>query len=104
MIYIMNVCNWWVNLFTKKVRSSIDGGSYNDFTTMFWILKYLQHSIDVWNKNNGGIMLKIWDQQDVSILEIIYGNKHFEPINIYNEIVNEHITLIIQRFKIIIYK
>jgi hypothetical protein len=49
-------------------------------------------------------MLKIWDQQDVSILEIIYGNKHFEPINIYNEIVNEHITLIIQRFKIIIYK
>jgi hypothetical protein len=104
MIYIMDVCNWWVNPFTKKIRSSIDGGSYSDFTPLFWILKYLQDSIDVWNKNNGGIMVKVGDQQDVSILDIIYRNKHFEPINIFNEIVNEHISLIIQRFQIINYK
>jgi hypothetical protein len=44
------------------LRSSIDGGSYNDFTTIFWILKYLQHSIYVWNNNNGRIMVKIGDQ------------------------------------------
>jgi hypothetical protein len=24
-------------------------------------------------------MVKVGDQQDVSILDIIYGNKHFEP-------------------------
>lgn len=46
------------------------------------------------------IMVKVRDQQDVSILDIIYGNKHFEPINTLNEIVNEHISLIIQRFQI----
>ncbi len=46
----------------KALRSSIDGGSYNDFTTMFWILKYLQHSIYVWNKNNGRVMVKERDQ------------------------------------------
>jgi hypothetical protein len=46
----------------KALRSSIDGGSYNDFTTMFWILKYLQHSIYVWNKNNGQVMVKGGDQ------------------------------------------
>jgi len=45
----------------KTFKSSIDGGSYNDFTIMFW-KKYLQHSIYVWNKNNGRVMVKGGDQ------------------------------------------
>jgi hypothetical protein len=38
------------------------------------------------------------------MLDIIYGHKHFEPINISNEIVTEHITLTIERFQITNYK
>jgi hypothetical protein len=38
---------------------------------------HLQHQIYVWNKNNGQILVKVRDQYDVSILNIIYRNNHF---------------------------
>jgi hypothetical protein len=37
----------------------------------------LQPQTYVWNKNNGQILVKIRDQYDVSILNIVYGNNHF---------------------------
>jgi hypothetical protein len=36
-----------------------NGGLWGDFIAMFWISKYLQHSIHVWNKSNGKIMSKL---------------------------------------------
>jgi hypothetical protein len=37
----------------KMSISSIDGGFWGDFTTIYWIYEYLHHSIYVWNRNNG---------------------------------------------------
>jgi hypothetical protein len=36
-----------------------NGGLWGDFIAMFWISKYLQRSIHVWNKSNGRIMSKL---------------------------------------------
>jgi hypothetical protein len=44
-------------------------------------------------------MVKIKDQYDASILNIVYGNNHFEPLDIYNDIFNEHDKLTTQRFQ-----
>ncbi len=29
------------------------GGLWGDFTTMYWISRYLEYPINVWNRNNG---------------------------------------------------
>jgi hypothetical protein len=83
----------------KMFKSTIDGGLWGDFIAMFWISKYLQHLIYVWSKNNGQIMVKVEYQYDVSILNIVYANNHFEPLNISNNNFNEHDKLTIQRFQ-----
>jgi hypothetical protein len=56
---------------------------------MFWISKYLQRSIHVWNKSNGRIMSKLgWNEYNTEILHIVYGNNHFEPTTMHNQIFN----------------
>jgi hypothetical protein len=32
--------------------STLDGGLWGDFTTIYWIYEYLDCSIHVWNKRN----------------------------------------------------
>jgi len=55
---------------------------------MFWISKYLQCPIHVGNKNNGRIMSKIWNEYNIENFHLVYGNNHFEPITMHNQIVN----------------
>jgi len=57
------------------------GGLWGDFTKIY--LQYLQQQIHVWNKNNGEIMVKIGDNMNGIILNIVYKKNHFEPIELY---------------------
>jgi hypothetical protein len=46
--------------YIKKMSiSTIHGGLWGDFTTIFWIFECLHCLIHVWNKRNGWIMVKI---------------------------------------------
>jgi hypothetical protein len=47
------------NYIFKMSISTIDGGLWGDFITIYWIFEYLHRSIHVWNKINGRIMVKI---------------------------------------------
>jgi hypothetical protein len=70
----------------KMFISTLDGGLWGDFIVIYWIFEYLHHSIHVWNKNNDQIMVQI-QQENTSIpLNLVYGNNHFEPVNIYSKI------------------
>jgi len=46
------------NYIKKMSISTIDGGLWDDFTTIYSISEYLHRSIHVWNKRNGWIMVK----------------------------------------------
>jgi len=41
---------------TKMALNASMGGLWGDFTAMFWITKYLQRSIYIWNKVSKHIM------------------------------------------------
>jgi hypothetical protein len=43
----------------KLSVSTIDGGLWGDYITIYRIYEYLHCSIDVWNKINGQIMVNI---------------------------------------------
>jgi hypothetical protein len=81
-----------INQQTYKQKMSIpvtNGGLWGDFIVMFWISIYLQHSIHVWNKSNGRIMSKLkGNEYNTEILHIIYGNNHYEPTTMHNQIAN----------------
>ncbi len=62
----------------KMLMLTFDGGLCRDFITIFWKSQYLQCPIHVWNKTNGWIMMIIGSNYDNQILNIIYGNNHFE--------------------------
>jgi hypothetical protein len=67
---------------------ALDGGLRGDFIGIYWIFEYLHHSIHVWNENNDQIMVQI-QQENASIpLNLVYGNNHFEFVNIYFKITN----------------
>jgi len=55
-----------------------------DFITIYWVSKYSQCSIHVWNKNNGQIMMKVGNENGNAILNIVYGNDHFEPTHLFD--------------------
>jgi hypothetical protein len=62
---------------------------WGDFIAMFWISKYLQRSIRICNKNNRTIMSKlVGNEYNTDILRIVYGNNHFEPTTMHNQIAN----------------
>jgi hypothetical protein len=49
-------------------QSAPIGGLWGDFTTMFWIIKYLQWPIYVWNKYSNRIMCKCGLDYQMDIL------------------------------------
>lgn len=61
-------------------KFGIEGGLWKDFIAIYWVSKYSQCSIHVWNKNNGQIMMKVGN----AILNIVYGNIHFEPTHLFD--------------------
>jgi hypothetical protein len=61
--------------------SALNGGLWGNLIVVYWISHYLQRPIYVWNKNNGYIMGKVWDEINGNTLHIVYGNNHFEPTN-----------------------
>jgi hypothetical protein len=67
---------------------TIHGGLRGDFITIFWIFEYLRPSIHVWNKSNGRIMVKIKQENVLTLLNLIYGNNHFELAEIYLQTIN----------------
>ncbi len=68
--------------------SALDGGLRGDFIAIYWIFEYLNHSIHVWNKNNARIMVKIEQENESTPLNLVYGNNHFKPIDIYSIIID----------------
>jgi hypothetical protein len=44
--------------------SALDGGLWGDFITIYWISKYLDCSIYVWNKRNDQIMVKVEQENE----------------------------------------
>ncbi len=59
--------------------STCDGGLWGDYTT-FQLLQYLQCPIYIWKKTNAQIMMKVGNDYETQILNIIYGNSHFELV------------------------
>ncbi len=57
---------------------ALNGGLWGNFTTIYWISKYLQHLIHIWNKNSYWIMVKVGNENGNHALNILYENNHFE--------------------------
>jgi hypothetical protein len=47
---------------------ALNGGLWNDFIAIYWISKYLQLPIHIWNKNNYQIMMKIRNENANHVL------------------------------------
>jgi len=56
-----------------------NGGLWGNFTRIHWISQHLQYPIHLWNKINGQIMVNVGENTQNKILNIMYGNNHFEP-------------------------
>jgi hypothetical protein len=67
----------------KMSQSAIVGALWEDFTSIFWIAKYLQRPIYVWNKDSNRIMCKCGLDYQIDLLHIPYSNQPFEPIDIH---------------------
>jgi hypothetical protein len=87
---------------TKMSMSACDGGLWGDFTTIFWLSQYLQHPIYIWNKTNAQIMMKVGNDYETQILNIIYDNSHFELVEYCFQIMNNANANIQTNFYIII--
>ncbi len=60
------------------------GGLWEDFITIFWIIKYLQRAIYIWNKISKCIMFQcVMDFQSIPF-HVLYNFQHFEPIQYVN--------------------
>ncbi len=58
-----------------------NGQQWCHFTSMYWILKYFQHtrcSLHIWNKKNGKIIVKVRNQNEDDSLNIGYIDNHFK--------------------------
>jgi hypothetical protein len=56
-------------------------GLWGDFTTIFWIIKYLQRPIYIWNKISKLIMYSFGINFQSIPLHITSNSQHFEPIS-----------------------
>ncbi len=72
----------------KMSQSAIIGGLWEDFTSIFWIVEYLQWLVYVWNKDSNKIMCKCGLYYQIDPLHIDYSNQHFEPIEYACDIKN----------------
>jgi hypothetical protein len=69
---------------TKMAQSATMGHLWGDLITMFWMTKYLQRPIYVWNKISKCIMSRCGiDFQSIPLL-ITYNSQHFELIEYEN--------------------
>jgi hypothetical protein len=65
---------------TKMTLSASTRGLWGDFIVIFWIAKYLQRPIYIWNKILERNMSRCgMDFQSIP-LHIVYNFQHFEPI------------------------
>ncbi len=64
----------------KISQSAIVGALWEDFTSIFWMVEYLQRPIYVWNKYSNRMMCKCGLNYQIDLLHIAYSNQHFEPI------------------------
>jgi hypothetical protein len=69
---------------TKMALSVSMGGLWEDFTTIFWIIEYLQRPIYIWNKVSKHIMSPCGMNFQSIPLHILYNFQHFEPIQYVN--------------------
>jgi hypothetical protein len=56
------------------------GGLWGDFTTIFWMIEYLQRLIHIWNKISKHIMSQCGIDIQFIPLHIMYISQHFSPI------------------------
>jgi len=69
---------------TKMALNANMGGLWGDFIVIFWITKYLQRLIYIWNKISKCIMSQCgMDFQSIP-LHIAYNSQHFEQIQYVN--------------------
>jgi hypothetical protein len=69
---------------TKMTLSANMGGLWGGFTTIFWIVEYLQRSIYIWNKISKRIMSRCGMDFQFIPLHITYSSQHIEPIQYVN--------------------
>ncbi len=46
-------------------KFGIEVGLWGYFIAIYWVSKYSQCSIHVWNKNNGQIIMKVGDENEM---------------------------------------
>jgi hypothetical protein len=54
---------------------------------------YIYCSIHVWNTSNGQIMVKVEQKNALTPLNLVYGNNHFEHVEIYSKFTNVPIVI-----------
>jgi hypothetical protein len=77
-----------VTYIKKMSLLALNGGLWGDFTTIYWISKYLQLPIHIWNKSNYQIMMKVGNENASHVLNILYENNHFEHIITSDSMIN----------------
>jgi hypothetical protein len=87
---------------TKMTLNTKMGGLWGDFTTIFWIAKYLQRSIYIWNKVSKCIMSQCGIDFQYVPLHIAYSSQHFEPIQYVNGLSRSLLTFQVNDFKVTI--
>jgi hypothetical protein len=70
---------------TKMSMSACDGGLWGYFTTIFWLLQYLQRPIYIWNFLNAQIMMKVGNNCENQILNIIIVIIILNMLNIFSK-------------------
>ncbi len=74
----------WTSYVTKMTLNVSMGGLWGDFTTIFWIVEYLQRPIYIWNKIWKRIMSQCGMDFQIFPLHIANNSQHFEPIQYVN--------------------
>jgi hypothetical protein len=69
---------------TKITLNASMEGLWGGFTTIFWIVEYLQRPIYIWNKISKRIMSQCGMNSQFIPLHIAYSFQHFEPIQYVN--------------------
>jgi hypothetical protein len=85
---------------TKLALNASMGDLWGDFIAIFWIVKYLQRPIYIWNKVSKCIMSQCgMDFQSIP-LHITYNSQNFEPIQYINGLSRSSLTFQVNDSKI----
>jgi len=77
-----------VTYIQKMSLPVLNGGLWDDFIAIYWILEYLQLPIHIWNKNNRRIIMKVGNENASHVSNILYANNHFEPTITFDPMIN----------------